>query len=121
VDEFGIVIRALGQNPTESEIRAMVNELSSNHSSELISFSEFLSMASRYIKSPTDTEEELREAFRVFDRDGSGFISAAELRHIMTHLGEKLSEEEVNEMMKEADPDGDGQVNYEEFIKVILA
>ena len=43
----------------------------------------------------TDSEEELKEAFRVFDKDGNGFISAAELRHIMTNLGEKLTDEEV--------------------------
>ena len=43
----------------------------------------------------TDTEEELIEAFKVFDRDGNGFISAAELRHVMTNLGEKLTDEEV--------------------------
>lgn len=61
----------------------------------------------------TDSEEEMREAFRVFDKDGNGFISAAELRHVMTNLGEKLTEEEVNEMIKEADIDGDGHVNYE--------
>ena len=61
----------------------------------------------------TDTEEEIKEAFRVFDKDGNGFISAAELRHVMTNLGEKLTDEEVNEMINEADTDGDGQVNYE--------
>ncbi len=61
----------------------------------------------------TDSEEELREAFRVFDKDGNGYISAAELRHVMTNLGEKLSDEEVDEMIKEADLDGDGMVNYE--------
>ena len=50
----------------------------------------------------------------VFDRDGNGFISAAELRHVMTNLGEKLTDEEVDEMIREADVDGDGQINYEE-------
>lgn len=60
-----------------------------------------------------DSEEELREAFRVFDKDGNSFISAAELRHVMTNLGEKLTDEEVNEMIREADIDGDGQVNYD--------
>ena len=65
----------------------------------------------------TDSEEEIREAFRVFDKDGNGFISAAELRHVMTNLGEKLTDEEVDEMIREADIDGDGQVNYEgEFV-----
>jgi len=66
----------------------------------------------------TDTEEELIEAFKVFDRDGNGFISAAELRHVMTNLGEKLTDEEVDEMIREADVDGDGQINYEEFVKM---
>lgn len=59
----------------------------------------------------TDSEEEIREAFKVFDKDGNGYISAAELRHVMTNLGEKLSETEVAEMIREADVDGDGQVS----------
>lgn len=66
----------------------------------------------------TDSEEEILEAFKVFDKDGNGFISAAELRHVMTNLGEKLTDEEVDEMIREADVDGDGQINYEEFVKV---
>ena len=61
----------------------------------------------------TEGEEEIKEAFRVFDKDGNGHISAAELRHIMTNLGEKLTDEEVDEMIKEADIDGDGHINYE--------
>jgi hypothetical protein len=68
----------------------------------------------------TDSEEEILEAFKVFDKDGNGFISAAELRHVMTNLGEKLTDEEVDEMIREADIDGDGQINYEEFVKVTL-
>ena len=43
------------------------------------------------------------------------------LRHVMTNLGEKLTEEEVDEMIREADMDGDGQVNYEEFVRMMLA
>jgi len=56
----------------------------------------------------------------VFDKDGNGYISAAELRHVMTNLGEKLSDVEVDEMIREADVDGDGQINYEEFVKVCV-
>ena len=47
--------------------------------------------------------------------------SAAELRHVMTNLGEKLTDEEVDEMIREADIDGDGQVNYEEFVTMMTS
>ena len=75
-------------------------------------FPEFLTMMSKQLSS-RDTADEIREAFRVFDKDGNGFISVAELRHIMGNLGEKMPEEEVEEMIQEADIDGDGQVNYD--------
>ncbi|CAF1313828.1 unnamed protein product [Didymodactylos carnosus] len=70
-----------------------------------IDFPEFLSLMSRRMKD-SDDEEEIREAFRVFDRDGDGFISADELRHVMTNLGEKLTDEEIDEMIREANIDG---------------
>ena len=85
-----------------------------------IDFPEFLSLMARKMKD-TDTEEELIEAFKVFDRDGNGLISAAELRHVMTNLGEKLTDEEVDEMIREADLDGDGHINYEEFVRMMMA
>ena len=59
--------------------------------------------------------------FSVFDKDGNGYISSAELRHVMTNLGEKLTDEEVDEMIREADIDGDGQVNYEEFVAMMTS
>ncbi|XP_004710990.1 protein MMS22-like [Echinops telfairi] len=73
-----------------------------------IDFPEFLTMMVRKMKD-TDSEEEIREAFRVFDKDGNGYISAAELRHVMTNLGEKRTDKEVDEMIREADIDSDGQ------------
>ena len=68
----------------------------------------------------TDTEEEMKEAFKVFDRDNNGFISAQELRLVMANLGEKLTDEEVEEMIKEADMNGDGQVDYPGVYNVCL-
>lgn len=58
------------------------------------------------------TEEELREAFKVFDVDNSGTITASELKQVITKLGIQLSQEEINEMIKSADSSGDGQVQY---------
>lgn len=94
---------------SKSEYFIFINYATGNGT---IDFPEFLTMMARKMKD-TDSEEEIREAFRVFDKDGNGFISAAELRHVMTNLGEKLTDEEVDEMIREADIDGDGQVNYE--------
>ncbi|XP_033733497.1 calmodulin-A-like isoform X1 [Pecten maximus] len=112
--ELGTVMRSLGQNPTENELQDMINEVDADGNGT-IDFEEFLHMMARKMKE-TDSEEDLREAFRVFDKDGNGYISAAELRHVMTNLGEKLTDEEVDEMIKEADLDGDGMVNYEDFM-----
>lgn len=75
-----------------------------------ISPTEFLTMMARKMKD-TDSEDEIREAFKVFDRDNNGFISAAELRHVMTSIGEKLTDDEVDEMIREADQDGDGRID----------
>jgi calmodulin len=83
-----------------------------------IDLSEFLRMMLDKTQK-TDMEEEIREAFQVFDKDGNGFISAAELRHVMANLGEKLTEQELDQMIKEADIDGDGQVNYEGILLVL--
>lgn len=115
--ELGTVMRSLGQNPSQSELQDMISETNSNG---LIDFPEFLTLMARKMKD-SDSEEEIREAFRVFDRDGNGFISTAELRHVMTSIGEKLSEDEVNEMIKEADVDGTGQIDYNDFVSTILS
>mgnify|MGYP000709292375 CR=1 FL=1 len=117
--ELGTVMRSLGQNPTEAELQDMINEVDADGNGT-IDFPEFLSLMARKMKD-TDTEEELIEAFKVFDRDGNGLISAAELRHVMTNLGEKLTDDEVDEMIKEADIDGDGHINYEEFVRMMMA
>jgi len=101
--ELGTVMRSLGQNPTEAELQDMINEVDADGNGT-IDFPEFLTMMARKMKD-TDSEEEIKEAFKEFDRDGDGFISAAELRHVVTNL----SDEEADEMIREADLDGDGQ------------
>jgi calmodulin len=121
--QLGTVMRSLGQNPTEAELIDMINEVDADGKG-IIDFPEFLSLMSCKMHD-VDVEEELIECFKVFDRDNNGFISAAELRHVMCGLGEKITDEEIDEMVHEADVaghvDGDGRINYEEFIRMMMA
>lgn len=63
--------------------------------------------------------KDLKEAFRIFDKDHSGYIEAKELKAVTTTLGQKLTEEEFQEFWKEADVDKDGKLDYNEFAKVM--
>ncbi|CAG7852106.1 Calmodulin-2 Short=CaM 2 [Serendipita indica DSM 11827] len=115
--DLGIVMRSLGETPSEAEIQDMLNEIDPDGSGT-INFPDFLTMMARRMKAD-DVEDEIRQAFEVFARDGTGLISIGELRHIMIHLGEKLTDEEADELLREADADGDGYINYEEFAKML--
>lgn len=64
-----------------------------------------------------DADEEIREAFKVFDKNGDGYVEVAELRQVVQGLGEPLSEADLQEMIKEADTDGDGRISYQEYVE----
>ncbi|KAA0057459.1 calmodulin-like protein 8 [Cucumis melo var. makuwa] len=119
IDELRAEIRNLGQNPTEEELKEMIREVDADGNGT-IEFWEFQNLMSKIMKE--ETEEKLKEAFRVFDKNQDGYISANELSHVhwMLNLGEeKLTDEEVLQMIREADLNGDGQVDYNEFVKMM--
>lgn len=114
--EFGIVLRSLGDTGiSEHELAEIMRQIDSDGSGE-VDFDEFLALMAN---NAPDEEAEILAAFQVFDADGSGSISASELRHVMANLGEKLSDEELEEMIREADTDGDGEISIEEFAMMI--
>ena len=117
--ELGDVMRSLGETPTNAEIEAIIRELDTDGSGT-IDFPEFLTLMTKHSVKDQDTEADLVDAFGVFDSDHNGYISATELRNVMTTLGEKMSDEEVDDMLKEADLDNDGLINYAEFSKVMF-
>ncbi|XP_052103938.1 calmodulin-alpha-like [Mytilus californianus] len=116
--ELGTAMRSLGMNPTEADLADMINEIDADGNGQ-VDFPEFLTLMAKKMKDG-DAEEEIKEAFRLFDKEGNGFISGAELRHIMTAIGEKLTDLEVDDMLHEADLDGDGMINYQEFVALML-
>lgn len=111
------IMRSLGQKPSETELAEMINEVDFDKSGT-IDFYEFLTMMSQKMKL-ADSEQEIKDAFAVFDKNGDKMISAAELRHVLINLGEKLSDAEVEEMIKDADSNRDGFVDYEEFVSLL--
>ena len=76
-----------------------------------------IGISSALFQIDSDLEEtDIREAFTIFDNDGNGQISRSELRHVMMNMGEKLSEAECDYLVEEADTDGDGNINFDEFV-----
>ncbi|XP_042987027.1 calmodulin-like [Carya illinoinensis] len=119
IEELATVIRSLDQNPTQEELQCMINEVDVDGNGT-IEFGEFLNLMARKMKE-NEAGEELKEAFKVFDQDQDGYISPNELRHVMINLEERLTDEEVDQMIRDADLDGDGLINYEEFVRMMLA
>ena len=97
----------------------MIKEVDLNSDGK-IELDEFITLMSR--NSPdTQTEDEVINAFRVFDKEGNGLIATGELKHIMMTIGDKMTEAEADEMIHEADIDDDGVINYEEFVRMMMA
>lgn len=113
LNEIRQVMRKLGQNPTEDELKEMISTVDDNDDHE-IDFEEFLVlMKSRTVVD--DPEKELKDAFAVFDSDGNGAIDRKELKRLMKKLGQALTEAEVDAMMEQVDSNGDGEISYDEF------
>ena len=86
-----------------------------------IDFSEFLELIAGKMKTFADNEQSIRKAFRVLDKDRSGYITVKELKDIMMKMGEKLTEKEVREMIDEADTNGDGRIDIDEFVDMMMS
>ena len=116
--DLGFLMKALGQDTSDEELEEMIKEVDEKKT-EKIALPEFLMLISRKVQD-IDEQEELRQAFKIFDRDNKNFISTTELHYVMNNIGEKLSEMEVNDMIKEADPNNTGHVDYHSFVKMLL-
>jgi len=116
-DELLYVMRSIGQNPTEDEVLELVMESDLNGDGT-IDFEEFVEMMKKK-STEEDHREDLREAFRIFDKDKSGYIDGKEIILVTGTLGQALSDEELEAFMAEADLDGDGKLDYNEFVQMM--
>lgn len=118
--QVGPVLRAMGQNPTEAEVNKCIETFDPK---ERVTFEVFLPILQSVARNKGRySVEDMVEGLRNFDSDGNGFISSAELRHLLTGLGEKMSDDEVDQLMDGGGNlvDENGQVNYENFVKHIM-
>merc|ERR1712126_546355 len=120
ISELEAVMNALDQLPTQQELQKMINEDDLDKNG-VIDFNEFVALMSKDDQEPDIVidKDSIRKAFRAFDQDGNGYISAAELKQVMKDLDEFSNNEDVQDIINSADRDGDGQVNYEEFLNSI--
>ncbi|XP_069114937.1 uncharacterized protein [Argopecten irradians] len=120
VKEFGKVFRSLGKNVTEDEIKRMINEVDKDKNGKL-NFEEFVDFITTHKCTQTQEEREadLQSAFKMIDKNKNGYISIKEFRSLLKNVGDRLSDEEVAEMIALVDTDNDGKLNYEEFVKIL--
>ncbi|KAL1927128.1 hypothetical protein VTP01DRAFT_5091 [Rhizomucor pusillus] len=120
---LGDLLRGLGQNPTQAEVRELVKSVGGSERQEVdIDFGTFLTILTRPDGfKPAGSAQEFIQGFQVFDKEGDGYISAAELRYVLTNLAEKLTDEEVDELLKEVQIGQDGRINYVDFVTLILS
>ncbi|KAK5864420.1 hypothetical protein PBY51_015664 [Eleginops maclovinus] len=117
VKELKVAMRALGFEPKKEEIKQMIADID-KEGSGTIDFNDFLSMMTVKMNEK-DSKEEILKAFRLFDDDGTGKISFKNLKRVAKELGENLTDEELQEMIDEADQDGDGEIDEMDFLKIM--
>ncbi|XP_028967956.1 caltractin-like [Galendromus occidentalis] len=111
-------MRALGFEPRKEEVRKILSDLGKNDmQQDKVSFDEFVSiMSARVGDDPTD---ETLKAFKLFDDDNTGKISLENLKRVAQELEADISVDELQQMIEEADKDGDGEVNQQEFMRIM--
>jgi len=111
--ELEIVLKNLGRETSKEKVDALMRRVDADGSGE-ISFDEFVAL----MKSMQD-EEQLRATFNEFDTDGSGFISRDELVAAMKKVDPSATDEDIDNMLKEADKDGNNQIDFDEFVSIM--
>lgn len=117
-EDLGTLMKKLGQNPSETELKDMIDEIDADGNGT-IDFEEFLLLIQRKMKNETETRKELLEAFKMFEESG-GIMKAAKLKKTIKDLTDKLTDAEVDEMIAEVDPDGTGNINLEDLVNIML-
>lgn len=121
-NQIADIMRALGQNPTNKDVTKILgNPSADDMANKRVDFEGFLPMLQYVVNSPNKAKfEDYVEGLRVFDKEGNGTVMGAELRIVLSTLGEKMNEAEIDALMQ-GQEDENGSVNYEAFVKHIMS
>ena len=112
-------MRALGHEPQPSELKKLVQEVDPDNTGQL-DFDGYLNIIlNKMAERPSELD--LQKAFRLFDPAGKRRIDFADLKRIVGQIGESIEDEEIEDMIKEADHSGTGEVNQEDFFKIVTS
>ncbi|KAL4348652.1 hypothetical protein GQ457_17G017760 [Hibiscus cannabinus] len=112
--ELAALLRSIGIKPSGDEFHVLVENMDSNGNGA-VEFDELASILPELTNNILNNREQLTAVFQMFDRDGNGYITAAELAGCMAKLGYPLSYSELTEIISKADFDGDGVISFSEF------
>merc|ERR1712111_113843 len=121
-DDLGEIMRAMGFRPTEEELVDLVAEIDEDGSGQ-IEFPEFCQLCATFLVEDPDIEtmkKELKDAFRIYDKNGEGFITTETLRELIGELLAPLTEEELEGIIEELDEDGSGSMDFDEFCEMMM-
>lgn len=117
-EHFGSALRAFGQTPTEAELQELLETVEKDEQ-ECMTFQTYMkAVAQLGLPDKEQNEDQLRDAFRVFDPDNTGIVRVSKLKQILTTLGETVTTEDVNEMLEEATVDK-GRLYYEDLLRAL--
>merc|ERR1712038_216489 len=121
-DDLGEIMRAMGFRPTEEELVDLLHEVDEDGSGE-IEFGEFCQLCATFLVEDPDLEtmkKELKDAFRIYDKEGQGFITNDTLRALIGELLAPLTDEELDGIIEELDEDGSGSMDFDEFCEMMM-
>jgi calmodulin len=113
-------LRTLGQNPTEDELAEMVFEAGCKWEG-FLARENFVDAGIWALTRQANRIDDVKAAFRIFDHNNDGSISMEELRDAMVRYGQSFTEEECEEMFSTADRNGDGNIDFDEFLSMMTA
>ncbi|GMH17080.1 hypothetical protein Nepgr_018921 [Nepenthes gracilis] len=116
--ELVSVLDALGSETTPEEVEKMMEEMDADRDG-YVNLQEFADFCAKKVDGDESGSGELRDAFDMYDQDRNGLISVSELHLILRRLGEKCSVQDCVKMIQSVDSDGDGNVSFEEFKKMM--